>query len=210
MKYSNLLIVSIVLLGCTNSHVESLATEPTINSVYSQNEIEDLTTILDFFESQICQIYKLDGENTLDCYRSFFEQMKSLMETGEFDTKISFEKQKELYQQISKSTFDKIWTYTWVIKNTQDSRDTLKSIIWNYEGKHIDFLKVFAEDNDVVKRYIDANLASGDISPMMIADIQMFYEKYDINDIRMRLLIAIHYLTLNDNAKRLEKTKISA
>lgn len=135
--------------------------------------------------------------------------MKKQVEEGEFDTKISFEEQKQLYDHIDSTTFNEIWTFSWKIRSTPNSRDTLQSILWNHDGKYIRFLKEFSKDSDVVKNYYETYEKAGQISPLMISGLVIHFDKYDVSDIRMRLLIAIHYLTLNDDTKREEKVKIN-
>ncbi|HNP18666.1 MAG TPA: hypothetical protein PKL31_09550 [Fulvivirga sp.] len=209
MKFLIPLILFGFFFGCSKQRPTSLAADTTIISIFSDTEIDDLSRILDFFESQICEIEGVDNVTSIVCYPSFFNRMKASMELGEFKTGISFDEQKELYSRIKPSSFNMIWRFSWKIQSTHNSKDTLKSIIWNYDGKYIDFLKEFSKDNDVVKNYFETYELVGDISPSMIAKLIAYHDIYNINDIRMRLLIAIHYLTLNDDIKRKEKIEIS-
>ncbi|MDP3352955.1 MAG: hypothetical protein Q8S44_04370 [Flavobacteriaceae bacterium] len=123
---------------------------------------------------------------------------------NEFNPRVNFEQQLEMYKQIDKSTFNKIWYFqkSWPHK---EQKDTLKNISFRPENKYFEFLEKCGKDNKAVNYYSDTFKASGDISPSMNASLIMQYELYDISDIRTKLIIAIHYLTLNDQNWRKEK-----
>ncbi|MBK8627678.1 MAG: hypothetical protein IPN86_19590 [Saprospiraceae bacterium] len=86
------------------------------------------------------------------------------------------------------------------IPNTNSNEtfpDSIQSIHIN-KGKYLDYLeKEISQINPKTKLYIEKFSMAGDISPSIFADVVKNYGEYDIEDERIRLLIAIHYLTIN-------------
>lgn len=182
---------------------EKLGENLTIKSVFNKIEIQDLALILDFFDNGVCKTENIDKSNISDCYQSFFERMAESEKTGIIEFRISFNEQKLIYKKISQSTFNEIWTFgkSW----KRESSQKFKYLSYNLNGKYAEYLEELGNENKIIKNYIDTLLAAGDISPIMFANVLMGYKNYDITDIRIRLMIAIHYMTLNDQEERNEK-----
>ena len=85
--------------------------------------------------------------------------------------------------------------------------DTLKHIEYRRDGKYMDFLKELGKEYEMVKNYREDFGLAGGISVSMSRDILMIKEdyQYDLNDVRLQLVIAIHYLTMNDKFERIER-----
>ena len=202
MKILQLLIIFLLINFSVNSQ-EKLGGNITIKSVFNESEIQDLETILVFFDNKICETENINKSNISECYRSFFERMAEFEKTGIIEFRVPFEEQRNIYKIINQSTFDEIWIFgkSWKPKTNQ----TFKSISYNLSGKYVEYLEELGKENKIIKNYIDTLLAAGDISPIMFANVLMGYKNYDITDIRVRLMIAIHYMTLNDQNERNEK-----
>jgi hypothetical protein len=197
------IIIILTLIGCSSSKSDKLKSDLTAINVFEDSEIRDLSIILKFFNEQICTTQQIDIGQTNDCYKSFFERMEKAGETGNIEIKIPFSEQQKMYESISDSTFNQIWSFgkSW----NRDSPDTLKYLGLRYDGKYAEFLKTLGKENKVIEVYYEAFEASGAISPSMVAGLLMNYEVYDIHDIRIKLIVAIHYLTMNDQYERKEK-----
>ncbi|WP_442267004.1 hypothetical protein ACSIGC_04715 [Tenacibaculum sp. ZS6-P6] len=63
----------------------------------------------------------------------------------------------------------------------------------------------YGKENKAVKDYVNNFNIASDFGPTMISQVIMNYEAFQIEDIKSKLLIAIHYLTLNDQHWREEK-----
>src|SRR5690606_37030705 len=120
-----------------------------------------------------------------------------------FEIKIPFSEQQKLYDSISDSTFNQIWCLgkSW----KRDSPDTLKHIGLRYDGKYSEFLKSFGKENKVIQGDYQTFEDAGAISPSMVAGLLFNYEDYDVRDIRIKLIVAIHYLTMSDQNERKEE-----
>lgn len=190
-----LLFVSITSFSCKK---ENLATNPKINSVFEKDEVQDLSKILDFFEQQICSTEELDINNNTLCYTHYLKKLKVAEITGNIEIGISVETQRQLYNQINDSTLNQIWVFH--KSSRRNSSDTLKQAKGlRYDGKYVAFLQELSKDNPAIKQYYETFIAVGAISPSMINSILVDYKNYNIKDRSVKFVIAIHYLTLNDN-----------
>ncbi len=203
MKRIYQIIALLILVGCSGTNQEHLESNSTVTGVFNKSEIQDLAKILKFFDEQICATQQVDISKLSDCYQSFFERMEEAEKTGSIEIKIPFSEQQNLYRQINDSTFNEIWHFG--KSSYRNSPDTLRSISLKYNSKYVNFLKELGTDDKIIKNYYDNFKASGGISPSMVASLLVNYDNYNINDIRVRLVIAIHYLTMNDQFERKEK-----
>jgi hypothetical protein len=212
MKSINIIsaIFLFMLAGCgensqTSSTEKKLNSYSTITDYFTQKEIKDLAKLLDFFNEQICVSSGIDKKKIIECYDGFIEKFNERVMEGIIDVKIPFDEQQRMYKQISDSLFHQIWILSsWVGRN---SPDTLKSINYNFiDGRYMKFMNELGKDYEMIKEYCEVSVVhlGGGISPSMVEDIMMIKERYnyDLNDIRLQLVVAIHYLTQNDLSTR--------
>ena len=203
MKILYIIIAFFIFIGCSTINDDSFESNPTISNVFSKSEIKDLKTLMIYFNEQICVTQQIEITKISDCYQSFFKRMSQATSAGDINIKIPFDDQQNIYKKISKTTFEEIWDFgkSW----KPNSSDTLKHIHFKYDGKYMRFLEELGKDDKMIKYYLEAFKSAGDMSPSMVSPLLMNYENYNIEDIRIRLFVAIHYLTLNDKIKRIEK-----
>ena len=196
----------LILSSCAYDTEKRLNSFSTVTDCFTQGEVKDLAKLLDFFNEHICVSEGIDKKEIIKCYDSFIQRMIETAEAGSLDVKIPYTKQKEIYNQISDSLFNHIWVFG-KSRIKWDSLDTLKYITYRSDGKYMEFLNKLGKEYELVKNYSDVFGLAGDISPSMIANILMIKEtyQYDLNDVRLQLVMAIHYLTMNDKHKRKEK-----
>ncbi len=201
----NLLLIStmIIALSCTNQRKNDLLNDETIKESFNTTEINDLTKIQSYFDKSIGLTENENQENLEKVYTDFFLQNSNIEKVSDFKLSINFNDQKKLYNQLDKKTFDNIWEISWSTK--WNSNDTLKHIQLNRHGKYTEFLKTVGKQDSVINNYYNSLEIAGDISPSMFADLIKNYKNYNVNDPKIRLIIAIHYLTLNDQFERKEK-----
>ncbi len=189
--------------SCSSSPDNPLATDPTIGQVFNKAETEDLTKLLAFFEEHICAKQSADSINIASCYPHYFDSLKKAAEEGNVIIGIPFDRQRALYEQISQTTFQEIWEFGKRVKS--HTTDTLRYLTYRQDGKFVAFLKRAGSDNDAIKNYYETLRQAGDIAPSMRAALLINYPFYNLQDISVRLMLAIHYLTLNDQILRHEK-----
>ena len=202
MKKVTYILIVLFLISCTPESIGSLNSDTLIKKTFNKSEIKDLQKIIDFFNNEICNS---NYENLNECYQNYCSKRKKQVELNvEFNTNINFEKQQKLYSKIQNNTFKEIWSFQKSLP-IRERKDTLKYLSFNHNGKFVEFLKQYGNENKKIKNYYESFLMFRDISPSMFAGVLMEFEDYDIKDIRSKLIFAIHYLTLNDQNLREEK-----
>ena len=194
---------TILLFSSSTVESQNLDSNKSLNKYFTDTEVLDLNNIILFFEQSICASDNTDISLTHQCYISFFKRMEKCIDTGDFDIKISYQNQRELYNQILESTFNQIWSLSQERKFI--GNDKVPVITFNYSGNYIKFINTLGKENEIISEYADSYSSAGDITPGMIAMILVNYNRIDITDARMKLVVAIHYLTLNDNYERYRK-----
>lgn len=196
----NLLLILFVLVaaGCSNRSRDDLNSNSTIISIFSTSEIEDLNRILSFFENQICSDKK--HAHTETCYKSYLKKVSENIDKGSIVINIPYEEQKVMFEQLNDSTFNQIWSYGEV--TNQKTKDTLIELGYNPSGKYVKMMNEMSHDDNLMKYYYETWDEWRSLQIITSGKTLENYETYDIDDIRMKLVVAIHYLTMNDNFER--------
>ena len=200
MRRRIILIFGIIILQL-NFSCKSQYSATELKDNFSTEQIADLNKITAFFKNQMC--LNMDSD-----FRTCYERIphEYLEATGSgFWKNINFEKQKELYEQISKSTFNEIWTFC---KSTEYKTGLeTKSICPIVNGKYQKYLTKIGENNPEIAEYAKQIRQSGDFSVTGIRYCNVLNRKkyYDLEDPNIQLILAIHYLSLNDQESRNEK-----
>ncbi|WP_321288302.1 hypothetical protein [uncultured Sunxiuqinia sp.] len=203
MKNLFLVLTIIIAFSCTTQKQNNLSNDETIKESFNSTEINDLTKIQSFFDKSIGLTENKNQENLEKVYTYFFLENSDIEKAANFKLSINFNDQKELYNQLDEKTFNDIWEISWSKK--WNSNDTIKHVQLNRQGKYVQFLKTFGEQDSVINNYYNSLEIAGDISPAMVADLAKNYKNYNVKDPKIRLIIAIHYLTINDQLERKEK-----
>ena len=161
--------------------------------------------ILTFFNEQIC-----DNENVIECYQSFLKRVAEQQEECiDIEINIPFQEQLKMYNQINENTFNQIWDFN----SSADYPD------FNINGKYLKFLEKFGKKNIIIEQYLDRYMSCRctsvpffsiviyleDFDEQGSRRVKYIYEDYDVEDERIQLAIAIHYLILNDKFERHRK-----
>ncbi|WP_379944077.1 hypothetical protein [Mariniflexile aquimaris] len=172
-----------------------------LNNNFTTEQISDLKKITDFFKNQMCLNTNSDFKK---CYKQIPHEYLEATGNG-FWANINFEKQKELYDQISESTFNEIWLFC---KSTEYKTGLeTKSLCPNLVGKYQKYLSDIGNSNPRIAKYVEKINMSGDFYPMSIKSWYILNDKknFDLEDPNIQLILIIHYLSLNDQEKRNEK-----
>lgn len=176
--------------SCNTESTPNLSNNPDIQKIFTLEEIQDLETLNQFFNSQICG----DTEtNEKQCYISFFQNMNTNNELGYVKLNLDYKTQKTIYKQINQTTFDEIWTFS-----TNMYTDSIGEIIYNRDGKFMTFMTMVAKNDKLIEDYLIAYEEAGDI----YAGMTETYKFKGNESQNFKLIIAIHYLTLNDKFER--------
>lgn len=199
-----LLLIAFVI-GLTNCTVNQskLSDNKTFRKIFSESEIQDLQSLYDFFNESICS--DPNTEDLTKCYKEFFNKLEKSEETDDIHLDIPFDKQMKVYDSFSDSTFNEIWTFGKSWNYQEAPQDTFRTVHFNPNGKYLKFLKRTGRDDKVIRNYYESIIATGDISPSVIAGLLNNYEQYNIKDIRVKFIVAVHCLNLNNRFERREK-----
>jgi len=199
MKKTKLLILGI-LISQLNFSCKTQYSTTELNDNFTPEQIADLKKITDFFKEQMCLKMESDFKT---CYERTPHEYLEATGNG-FWTNINFEEQKKLYDQISKSTFDEIWAFCETIYFHPNKTKT-KEICAVYNGKYQKFLADLGNSNPRIAEYLKRIQVSGNYSWMDIQhwDVLKKNKKYfDLNDPNTQLILAVHYLSMNDQESR--------
>jgi len=192
MKKNKLILILFIVLAvfsCKNYNHKSNEDKLLLN-YFSKQEIKDLEKILNFFENEIC---KENNSNIEACYKSFLKKADINYKNKDF--KISLSKQNELIKNISKSTYNKIWINGISFKNNH--KDTIKIMMLNTKSTYMNFIKEI--NKDYINEYY--NLATGFVVGINAGTTNFMinnYDEFNIKEKSERLIIAIHFLTINN------------
>lgn len=174
-----------------------------LSDFFSKSEIEDLNRIADFFQMELC-----GNKDRTKFGLCIAESKEDLVDWRKnyLEKKISWRKQKKLYSRISDSTFNKIWSLckTW---RTIEPKYEYKSICFGQNKKFIGFIKSLAESNPSLKGYADKLETVGRFTSTdeILYNLHNFPDETDLDNRGIQILLAIHFLTENDQAKRDKK-----
>ena len=197
------MIFGITVIQLTFSCKSELSTRELKNN-FTTEQISDLNKIIDFFKNQICQ------NNGSDFKTCFSELLPTLLEYSwqPILKKVDYEKQKEIYKSISDTTFKEIWAFG---KTTYPETGLeLKSVGSKYNGKYQKYLTELGKHNTEIKEYAERLIASGDFESMELLQYRVYINpsKFDLDNPNIQLLIAVHYLSQNDQEKRKDKWEV--
>ena len=202
MKKIIYILSAFLLTSCFSESNNTLSSDNLINETFNKSEIKDLQHILNFFNNEICNS---KFENMNKCYLNYCLEINTqIKKNGTFNSNLNFEKQRELYSKIDNNTFNEIWVFQKSLP-LNERKDTLKYLDLNYEGKYRNFINEYGKENIEIKKYAESYNVSACLSPSMFAEMTENYELFKITKLKTKLVIAIHYLTLNDQNWRNEK-----
>lgn len=187
------LLFGIIIL---NSSCETQYSTDELKNNFSKEQISDLNTIIDFFKESVClnPDFKICFENT---------KHDSLLISGVgIWTKIDFNEQLKLYDRISESTFNEIWMYC--ESTYYPSKTKAKSLCANSTGKYQKYLAELGIKKPRIAKYAEGIQGAGVYLGLDIhyQGVLKDKETFDLNDPNIQLILAIHYLSVNDDAKR--------
>ena len=193
-----------LLLIASTISGQDLRTDSTLNSIFTTQEINNLEKVLNFFTTQICKLEEVDSHQEIDCFEQYCKNLKKrARDLSSIDLKLSLEEQRKFYTRIDPSSFHEVWHYEklWKPKTT----DTVIIINVDPDGRYARFLNSLGQEHEKVGQYYQDLESLGGICPTMIAELLMNYKAFDFTDERIRLLFAIHYLTMNDQFSAIEE-----
>lgn len=169
-----------------------------LNQNFTIEERADLDKIKNFFKEEICLYDELDFKT---CYEKIPHEYL-FWTSRPFWNNIDFKKQQLLYESISQSTFNKIWSFSKTRYNYINQ--TVMSLGGVADGEYVDYLIEIGQHNARIAKYATSIKEAGRFSSLYIDYREVLKDdsSFDLNDPNIQLILAIHYLSLNDESSR--------
>ena len=199
MRKTILLIFGFTILQLNFSCKTQYSTSE-LKTNFSAEQMSDLNIITEFFKESVC--LNMSSEFQV-CYEKTKHDSLQAAGIGIWE-KIDFNEQKKLYERISESTFNEIWMYC--ESTYYPSKTKAKSLCAVATGKYQKYLADLGKANPRIAKYAERIQASGDFSGLDIQyqEVLKDEETFDLKDPNIQLILAIHYLSINDQATRNE------
>jgi len=172
--------------------------DKSMSEFFTDEELEDLSKIVDFFESEIC----LEKNESKDaCYFDFNKKTITSAVYGDkaLRLQIDYKSQQKLYSEIDSLFFKEIWIHNTYLKGG-DINNKIKDKVYNLNlfGKYLLFLKSLKNEDVVFRDFYQIFNISNDISFGVNASAFYKFKIEEFKGIKRRLFFAIYYLTIND------------
>lgn len=200
MKNVILILTTVIALACSTQKQNDLSNDKAIRAYFNENEIQNLTKIQRFFDKSIGVTDYTNEEEIIYKYSAFFELNSEIGMVSEIKIPFSMRAQNDLNKQLDKSFFNDIWIFRELKSNTTAA--TVTTMELNPNGKFVKFIEKQGLQNKKFENYYNTIRVAGGITPSLVFNIAKTFNDYDIRDPQTRLLIAIHYLTINDNVNK--------
>ena len=174
---------------------ESLSTE------FKDDDVESILLCMEFFENQLKTFFNLSENSNEDPIAKFIEYTEE--NYPDFEIPLDFTAQQELYQKLRTYFFIQTWSYGLLTRG--EDQTTYISINLKANSPLIKYLRKRSKKVKVVTKYLDTLEAAGDISPSMAGTMASFIPLEHQQNLELRILITLHYLTLNDRIKRRDR-----
>jgi len=172
-----------------------------LSNEFKDYEIESILLCMEFLENELRTFFNLNEQSEEDPIAMFIEYTED--KYPEFEIPINFSAQQELYQKLNTYFFIQTWDYGLVTKGEDNT--TYISLGFKTDSPLFRYLKKKSKKIGVITGYLNTLKTVGDISPSMVGTmaslIPMGYEK----NLELRILLTLHYLTLNDRTKRRDR-----
>jgi len=190
-------LILLTIIGCAHTS-QKLGDSEEIHNYFSDQEILDLQKVVTFFEVYVCESAGLNRSHFSECYNTYFERMHADIPSGHVDFQIPVDEQQFLLEGLDSSTFNKVWGYCKIwTKHT----DTLQAFCLKPSSNYTEFLRAFGRKNHKAMQYGTTLETTGGMSPSIFADVIINHREYDIKDERVKLILAIHCLTANEDQR---------
>lgn len=190
-----LAIGSIIIGSCAEKSGELLSEDSLVLKHFTAKEAFELQTIHDFFIDHISTAEDKNSDEAAADLDVFLKDLKEEANSGTINIPISYEEEIELIQGLSPNLSTKIW----------DKDPKFGRLLIKIQSTYIKFLLEMGKNLPIVKDYAEEIQRSGCLGASVMASLLMFPEKYDTSINKIRLLIALHYITsdYNNNISKL-------
>ncbi|OEK00099.1 hypothetical protein BFP97_00575 [Roseivirga sp. 4D4] len=185
-----------ILNSCNNLESKS----STVQDLNDSRLSESISQTMLFFEKSIGISSTMSEPDKFKHYDEFRLEMRAYFEGQEATSfPFDFNEQRTFYQTLDSYFFSN----TWSLGTVQFGPEPTKYISINLKAES-DVMSYIAygEVSDFIQYYVKTLMAAGDISPTNVGHIALTLKKSDLVNPKVRLLMALHFLTINDQINR--------
>lgn len=201
-----LLFLSFAFLISCQKESTGLASYPRVTSTFSAEEVTELQEFLDTFTSLICQKVNQDNADSSACFIAYLQKVSATKNSGKLETFLSSDEINSLLSSMDPSTLREVWMPFMAVVE-RNTIDTIEIQSLNPDGKYGLFLEKMAEESPQLNSYFLAYNNLRMLSPTMISQILMDWQSLNIKDESIRLVLAVHQVTLSEQLSITRVTK---
>jgi hypothetical protein len=185
----NKLILLLIICAIFNT----LAGAETLHSLgkfFTKTEQKKLIGLTRDYDRYILSQYDQGNGSFQEAYSRFFSAVSGASTIAEFEKIIHIPTpfKEKMLKKAGKKTLCKIWNFK------PANSLTIASI--KLEGSYLSWLKEINNSHPLIKEYIESIMVAGDIGPFGYGLIRQRAIELDVNDTGMRLILAVHYISL--------------
>ncbi|HAA20467.1 MAG TPA: hypothetical protein DCP28_17530, partial [Cytophagales bacterium] len=192
--------LTFAISNCTPPATNPVAEATGMAEIFTENELEDLQAMLQLFETQQCALLEESATDLADCYHAFAVAVVN-GQPGTDYLPISYEAQHITFGDFHSGTLATFWNNQMLMR-ADDPNKQIMTLVYQPEGKIQTYLDLLGEEYILIKQYADTFRNIHTITPKMEEDVLRNLKVFNLADIRVRVFLAVHFLTLNDNYKR--------
>jgi len=201
IKTGIIIILTLVLIKCSSIENPNKSLDLVLKNEFNQDEIKELKEILYFFDKIVLAQTKIDLIDS--AYHRYMENLRYNESIEEFGTMLFIDKLKIdsfINNFRDNEIFDRIWKFEYGTDITR--KDTLLTqLIPNQQGDYFILLDKAIENDTIFKYYKNSLIDSGAIGPYIVGGFQNIHERLDFNNEIIRLIVAIHYISIKSYTK---------
>lgn len=201
------LAILIILLACNNNSREENKFKN--NKLFTQTETAQLLMLLALFDQNASEIMGVKSNDIIEIYNAYLPWLAKQQNKAEINIGMNEAQQTQLESIIDSILINELWSESYTLRiNRSGGQDTLDKIfILNTKGRLFQFMEEeLSLEYPLIKKHIDIVHNNGSLTPSFFADLLLDYQHFAINDDRIRLIFAIHYIGVNKGF--LEKNKM--
>ena len=193
MKYTALILcVFLLITACTSKKSNHLSDYPAMKTIFSEQELVDLQSLLNSFEQEIGIQADASPEAKVAGYSVFNKQVLGSMEEGNLDNyPLSNEQKINLLDVLHVATFRSVWSMGAGVNTHSEKRPYFEI---SPSGKFIDLLAELAKEYPQFTELANDFERAGGLSPTLVATLFMDLDAFNLKDARIRLAYAISCL----------------
>ena len=209
--FSILLFISCSKEGFTT--YKEMKSDKLLSKSFTDNELENLAKIIDFFEEQICE----KGSNKERCYRNFLKKDSIKLVNENEMYWFDYKKQEKLYSDLDSTFLQSFWDKGYgdsIITINPEKRikyDYFHLKVYNDVGftKYAKFIQKFGLENQFIKEYYKSIEMSNEFfTPITPISLTINHNNFNKKDIKIRIIYSFHYLNINEYYSYIQKQKL--